>query len=77
MQDGERIGEMTYVRVSDSRAIIDHTEVIPRMRAKGIARMLLDAAVIWARAGDIRLSATCSYAMVWLARDPSFRDVQG
>ncbi len=77
VQDGQRIGEMTYIRAGESRAIIDHTEVIPAMRGRGIARLLLDAAAQWARGGNIRLSATCSYAVTLFARDPSFRDVQG
>ena len=77
IQDGQRIGELTYARISESRAVIDHTEVIPSLRGGGIAGELLDAAAKWARSSNIRLGATCSYAMARFARDPSFRDVQG
>jgi predicted GNAT family acetyltransferase len=77
LQDGERIGEMTYRRAGAALAIIDHTEVVPRLRGKAIARKLFDAAVKWARDNQIRLGATCSYAEVQLARDPSLQDVRG
>jgi uncharacterized protein len=77
LRDGQRIGEMTYRRESPSLAIIDHTEVAPGLRGKGFARKLLDAAVKWARENQVRLGATCSYAVVQFARDPSLQDVRG
>jgi uncharacterized protein len=77
MQEGQRVGEMTYRRAGAGLAIIDHTEVVPRLRGKGVARKLLDAAVKWARGNHIRLGATCSYAEVQLERDPSLQDVRG
>ncbi|MEO8316355.1 MAG: GNAT family N-acetyltransferase [Pseudomonadota bacterium] len=77
MQAGQRVGEMTYRKESVSLAIIDHTEVTPSLRGGGVARKLLDAAVQWARDNHIRLGATCSYAVVQFARDPSIQDVRG
>jgi predicted GNAT family acetyltransferase len=77
LQDGERVGELTYQRVSAKLAIIDHTEVIPRLRGGGVARKLFDAAVAWARGNHVKLGATCSYAVALLARDPSVQDVRG
>jgi predicted GNAT family acetyltransferase len=74
-QDGKRIAEMTYSRNSPTRATIDHTEVDPSLRGGGVARRLLDAAVAWARANDIKFSSTCSYASVQFARDKSLHDV--
>jgi predicted GNAT family acetyltransferase len=76
MQDGQRIAEMTYSRVAAALAIIDHTEVDPRLRGQGVARQLLDAAVEWARANQVRFGATCSYAVVQFARDKSIQDVR-
>jgi predicted GNAT family acetyltransferase len=77
MQDGERIAEMTYSRTGARLAVIDHTEVNASLRGKGVARLLLDAAVNWARENDIKLGATCSYAVVQFARDKSIQDVRG
>lgn len=43
---------------------------------RGVARQLLDAAVEWARQGNTKISATCSYVVVQLARDASLSDVR-
>ncbi len=76
-RDGTRIAEMTYRRLSPDRILIDHTFVDPALRGRGVARQLLDAAVAWARQEGVLISATCSYAVVQLARDASLADVRG
>lgn len=74
--EGRRVAEMTYRRLGASRVLVDHTFVDPRLRGQGVARQLLDAAVAWARQGNTRISATCSYVVVQLARDASLNDVR-
>ena len=74
-QNGQRIAELTYGRTSAGIANIDHTEVDRSLRGQGVARLLLDAAVRWARETNTQLSATCSYATAQFVRDPSLRDV--
>jgi predicted GNAT family acetyltransferase len=75
-RDGRQVGEMTYQRLGEKRILIDHTEVEPELRGKGVARQLLDAAVAWARENGIRISATCSYVIAQFSRDKSLADVQ-
>ena len=74
-QHGRRIAELTYGRTSAGVANIDHTEVDVSLRGQGVARLLLDAAVRWARETHAQLSATCSYAAAQFARDSSLSDV--
>jgi uncharacterized protein len=74
-RDGARIAEMSYVRAGPDQVIIDHTEVHEVLRGKGVARMLLDAAVAWAREAGVQVRATCPYARAQFERDASIRDV--
>ena len=74
-REGVRLAEMTYTRSADDLVIIDHTEVHEKLRGLGVARRLLDAAVVWARATKTRVIATCPYARAQFERDPSIRDV--
>ena len=74
-QHGRRIAELTYGRTSTGVVNIDHTEVDTSLRGQGVARLLLDAAVRWARETHAQLSATCSYAAAQFARDSSLSDV--
>jgi hypothetical protein len=74
---GERVAELTYRKMGDSRIVIDHTEVEPSIRGRGVARRLLDAAVAWARQTNTKISATCPYVIAQFAKDPSLGDVRG
>lgn len=74
-QNGRRVGELTYQRVSDRLVILDHTFVEESLRGQGLARKLLDAIVAWARATQTKIRPACSYAVVVFARDKSIADV--
>jgi uncharacterized protein len=76
-EDGKRIAEMTYVNSGDSAFIIDHTEVDPSLRGRGIAEDLLDAAVRHARDKNLKLHATCPFALRKLQEQEAFADVFG
>jgi predicted GNAT family acetyltransferase len=75
VREGKRIAELTYVRSGESVIVINHTFVDQSLRGQGIARKLLDAAVVWARTNQVRIIPECSYARVVFARDASVRDV--
>lgn len=75
--DGNRVAQMTYSRVNDGMVIIDHTEVDPSLGGQGVGRMLLDAAVQWARETGTKFKVVCPFARAQFARDPSIRDVLG
>lgn len=74
-RDGRRIAELTYFHQGESVIVINHTFVDESLRGHGIARKLLDAAVAWARANQVRIIPECSYARVVFARDASIREV--
>ena len=73
-RDGVRVGELTY-SLAGSRMTILHTEVAPSMRGSGAARNLLDSAVQWARAENLKVASRCSYASAVFTRTPAYADV--
>ncbi len=75
LRDGARIAELTYSRAGAALVSIDHTLVDPALRGQGVARLLLDAAVEWARASNTKVIATCSYVAAQFASDPSISDI--
>lgn len=73
--DGERLAEMTYVKVGNTGFIIDHTEVDKSLRGQGVGEKLVKAAVEHARTNKLKIYATCPYALRVLGGDPEFSDV--
>lgn len=76
-EDGKRVAEMTYVTSGDSAFIIDHTEVDRELRGQGIAEDLLDAAAKHAREKNLKIHATCPFALDKLREEAQFEDVFG
>ena len=75
VHDGRRVAKLTYSRANAALVVIDHTEVDPVLSGQGVGRRLLDAAVNWARASQVKIVATCPFAAAQFARDPALRDV--
>lgn len=74
-RNGSCIAEMTYHRAGPGIAVFDHTEVDPSLRGQGVARLLFDAAVAWARSNGMKITPRCSYVVAQFRRDPSLADV--
>lgn len=72
---GKRIAEIRYQWAEANRIIADHTWVDDSLRGQGVARKLLDVLVEFARAKQLKITATCSYVVVMFERDQSLADV--
>ena len=70
-----QVGEMTYVRPTPERMIIDHTRAFEAFEGKGIARQMVLAAVDFARANSRRIIPVCSYAQALLTRTDEYKDI--
>lgn len=73
-RDGKRLAEMTYT-VAGSRVIIDHTTVDDALRGTGAGKKLVEAAVQWARAENIKLLPLCPFAKSVFDKTPAYADV--
>lgn len=72
--EGQKAGEINYV-IKDEYWEANHTWVDPEFRGYNIARTLVDKLADAARAANVRILPTCSYAKHVLEKDPAFEDV--
>lgn len=68
VDNGEEIGEVTFPE-RDGVYVINHTYVDDRYRGQGIAAELVRRAVETIEQRGGKAAATCSYALLWLARN--------
>ena len=73
-RDGKRLAEMTYT-VAGTRVIIDHTTVDDALRGTGAGKKLVEAAVLWARAENVKLLPLCPFAKSVFDKAPEYADV--
>ena len=75
--DGRRLAEMTYTTAGETGFIIDHTEVDGSLRGQGVGDKLLAEAVKYAREKDLKIFATCPFALRKLQGSDEYKDVFG
>lgn len=63
-------GEISFVE-EDNYIIIDHTEVYPMYQGQGIARKLVEQAIEYAKNNNLKIKATCSYAVNFFNKNPN------
>jgi len=73
--EGAILAEMVYSMASPEKMIIEHTEVSEELRGQHIGNQLLDAAVDYARAHNIKIVPLCPFANAVFKRKPELADV--
>lgn len=74
-ENDKRLAEMTYVTAGETGFIIDHTEIDESLRGQRVGEQLVAAAVEHARKNNLKIFATCPYAMRVLGQHPEYSDV--
>ncbi len=74
-EDGKSSAELTYVSSGSAGFIIDHTEVDEGLRGQGVGEKLVEAAVDHARSNNLKIHATCPFAIKVLRENAEYRDV--
>ena len=54
---------------------LTHTLVPGAIGGRGIAAKLVQAAMDYAKANDMKVSPDCSYAEAWIRKNPSYQDL--
>ncbi len=71
---GASLAECAYIRQGDV-LVLHHTEVPPALQGLGLAALLVQAALDWARANGLRVRPTCSYVASYMKRHPETQDL--
>jgi len=73
---GNVLAEMTYSMTGSDLMIINHTEVADELRGRNVGYQLVNAAVEYARAGNIKIIPLCPFAKsVFVKKSAEFGDV--
>lgn len=74
-ENGAKAGEMTYSKAGTDKIIIDHTEVNPEFKGKGVGKELVLAAVTYARNNGIKVLPLCPFAKATFDKNKDIQDV--
>lgn len=74
-ENGNKAGAMTYSIASKELIIIDHTEVEPEFKGKGIGKQLLYSIVEMAREKGIKIMPLCPFANAMFQKNEDMQDV--
>ncbi len=70
----DQVGELFYTKEGDV-AVVEHTEVDPSLRGRGLGLALVEAAVAWARADGRTILPVCRFAKAIFSRRRDMHDV--
>ena len=62
-------------RLAGSEMQLIHTEVAPELQGRGIAAVLVEAALAHARAKGLKVVPLCSYVRAYMRRHPQTQDL--
>ena len=74
-ENNKRIATMVCSFAGDTKFIIEHTEVDPAYEGKGLGKLLVKAAVDFAREKQYKVIPLCPYAKKVFDKALEYRDV--
>ena len=76
--DDIKSAEMTYTHAGPDKIIIDHTEVSDALKGQGVGYRLIDAAIAYIRANDLKVIPLCPFANAFFKkRAQEYTDILG
>lgn len=75
IEDDIQYGEITYSKVGDTQIIVDHTEVEPISKGKGVGKQLVQEIVTLARERGWKVQPLCSFTKAEFDKNPDYKDV--
>lgn len=73
--DGKEAGSMTYTWAGPTKFIIDHTDVNPDFKGKGVGKQMVMKAVAYARTNQLKIMPLCPFAKSVFDKNAEIGDV--
>ncbi len=73
--ENQLMAEITYTYAGNDKIIIDHTEVNPILKGKGIGYNLIDAAVSFVRENNLKIIPLCPFAAAVFRKKKEYSDI--
>jgi len=74
-ENGQRIANLVYFSENEGQFTIEHTVVAPGNEGKGLGKLLVNAAVAFARENSLKIVPQCPYARKVLEGSDTYKDV--
>lgn len=69
------LAELTFVKNTDKLITIDHTYVSDKLRGQGVAKLLLEEVLAWARTENIKIIPLCSFVKKQMENNEEYHDL--
>ncbi len=69
--------EVHFVRVGETRIILDHTHVAEHLRGKNVGQQLVKAAVEYAEKEKLHVIPLCPFAKAEFEKNPEYQKLLG
>ena len=74
-EEGKVIINATFPLIKEGVVVVDHTYVDPSMRGQGVASKLMHEVYTYVKSKNLKMVATCPYAVVWFKKNQAFNDI--
>jgi len=75
LEEEVEVASMTFTWAGTQKIIIDHTEVQPSQKGKGLGLRLLQVVVEDARTNGLKIIPLCPFANAMIKKHPELQDV--
>ncbi|MFA9214313.1 MAG: GNAT family N-acetyltransferase [Candidatus Methylacidiphilales bacterium] len=75
LENSKKIAVLEYVFAGPNKFIIDHTEVAVNQEGKGLGKILVNAAVEFAKENNYKVLPLCPYAKSVFDKTPSYNEI--
>ncbi|MBE7641285.1 MULTISPECIES: GNAT family N-acetyltransferase [Salegentibacter] len=75
VESGKQAGKIEYTWAGKNKFIVDHTEVNPEFKGKGVGKKLVQATVNFAKENKLKVIPLCPFAKSVIEKTSEFQEI--